>query len=249
MTALVTAVAGAAGRGASGTAAVALAVLAGQLSVGWANDALDARRDAAVGRVDKPAAGGALAPRVVAVAAATALVLCVPLSLLSGTRAAAAHLTGVVGGGWAYNLGLKATWWSLLTYAIGFRVASRVRRARPARAPVAGVVGRARRRVARGRRAPGQRAARPRRRPGHRHRRPPAPDRRDVVTPLRRGRAGRGPRRHRVRAAGIPGAEPGHARTRGHGGGRRRRGGRRCVAPFVPPTIEQRKRHTVFSGE
>ncbi|MGA4541502.1 UbiA family prenyltransferase [Uniformispora flossi] len=120
VTALVTAVAAAAGRGASGTAAVALAVLAGQLSVGWANDALDARRDAAVGRVDKPAAGGALAPRVVAVAAATALVLCVPLSLLSGTRAAAAHLTGVVGGGWAYNLGLKATWWSPLPYAIGF---------------------------------------------------------------------------------------------------------------------------------
>ncbi|GAA4964675.1 hypothetical protein GCM10023205_31000 [Yinghuangia aomiensis] len=120
VTALVTAVAAAAGRGASGTAAVALAVLAGQLSVGWANDALDARRDAAVGRVDKPAAGGALAPRVVAVAAATALVLCVPLSLLSGTRAAAAHLAGVIVGGWAYNLGFKATWWSPLPYAIGF---------------------------------------------------------------------------------------------------------------------------------
>jgi 4-hydroxybenzoate polyprenyltransferase len=120
VTALVTAGAAAAGRGATGTAAVALAVLAGQLSVGWANDALDARRDAAVGRVDKPAAGGALAPRVVAVAAVTALVLCVPLSLLSGTRAAAAHLAGVVAGGWAYNLGLKATWWSPLPYALGF---------------------------------------------------------------------------------------------------------------------------------
>jgi 4-hydroxybenzoate polyprenyltransferase len=120
VTALVGAVAAAAGRGVGGTAAVVAAVLAGQLSVGWANDALDAGRDSAVGRTDKPAAGGGITPREVAAAAGLALVLCLPLSLLSGPRAAAAHLVGVVAGGWAYDLGLKRTLWSPLPYAIGF---------------------------------------------------------------------------------------------------------------------------------
>ena len=39
---------------------VAAAVLAGQLSVGWLNDYLDADRDRAVRRADKPVVTGAL---------------------------------------------------------------------------------------------------------------------------------------------------------------------------------------------
>lgn len=119
MTAFVTALAVAAGRGAAGSVAVAAAVLAGQLSVGWCNDAADARRDALCGRQDKPVARGDLTPRTVAVAAGAALAVCVPLSLLSGAAAGAAHLTGVAAG-WAYDLRLKHTPLSPLPYAAGF---------------------------------------------------------------------------------------------------------------------------------
>src|SRR6188472_137581 len=49
------------------------AVLAGQLSIGWSNDAIDAARDRASARVDKPVASGAVSSRAVGVAAAIAL--------------------------------------------------------------------------------------------------------------------------------------------------------------------------------
>lgn len=118
----VTALAGAlaAGSGAGPrTAVVVLAVLAGQLSVGWSNDWLDARRDAAVGRRDKPAADGRIAPATVRTAAVTALAACVPLSLAWGPAAGAGHLL-TVASAWAYNLGLKATPWSWAPYAFSF---------------------------------------------------------------------------------------------------------------------------------
>ncbi|MFD4374844.1 UbiA family prenyltransferase [Streptomyces sp. NPDC058486] len=120
VTACVTALAAASGRGPGGVVAVGAAVLAGQLSIGWCNDAVDAGRDTATGRRDKPVAAGDLPPRAAAVAAVAALVACVPLSLLSGLPAAAVHLTGVLAGGWAYNLVLKRTPLSPLPYAIGF---------------------------------------------------------------------------------------------------------------------------------
>ncbi|MGW2889958.1 UbiA family prenyltransferase [Streptomyces griseoruber] len=119
VTVLITALAVAAGRGAAGSAAVAAAVLAGQLSVGWCNDAVDARRDTISGRCDKPVATGELPPRAAATAAGTALGLCVPLSLLSGVAAGVAHL-GMVAMGWAYNLVLKHTVFSPLPYAVAF---------------------------------------------------------------------------------------------------------------------------------
>ncbi|MET7754693.1 UbiA family prenyltransferase [Streptomyces sp. NPDC005389] len=120
VTVFVTALAAVSGRGPGDVVAVGAAVLAGQLSIGWCNDAVDAGRDAASGRRDKPIAAGALRPRTAAVAAVVALVACVPLSLLSGPAAAAVHLTGVIAGGWAYNLVLKRTPFSPLPYAVGF---------------------------------------------------------------------------------------------------------------------------------
>jgi heme O synthase-like polyprenyltransferase len=57
---------------------VVLAVLAGQLFVGWSNDYLDRRLDAEAGREDKPLARGELEPRTVAIAAAVALVAVIP---------------------------------------------------------------------------------------------------------------------------------------------------------------------------
>ncbi|WP_407640285.1 UbiA family prenyltransferase [Actinacidiphila rubida] len=119
VTALITALAAASGRGPGGCVLVAAAVLTGQLSVGWCNDRVDAGRDAAAGRRDKPLANGAVGARTVALASVAALALCVPLSLASGAAAGAAHLVGVAAA-WAYNLGLKRTVLSWLPYAVGF---------------------------------------------------------------------------------------------------------------------------------
>ncbi|MBB2915276.1 4-hydroxybenzoate polyprenyltransferase [Streptosporangium becharense] len=119
VTALVTALAVASGRGAAGAALVGVAVLAGQLSIGWCNDAVDAARDAAAGRTGKPVVDGTVSARTVRVAAVSALALCVPLSLASGPAAGAVHLAGVAAA-WAYDLGVKATVLSWLPYAVGF---------------------------------------------------------------------------------------------------------------------------------
>ncbi|MEU9361020.1 UbiA family prenyltransferase [Streptomyces sp. NPDC048301] len=98
---------------------VPAAVLAGQLSVGWCNDAYDAPRDVAASRLGKPVARGAVSARGVWGAAVTALGLCVVLSATCGTAAGTAHLLGVLGA-WAYNLRLKATVLSWLPYVTGF---------------------------------------------------------------------------------------------------------------------------------
>lgn len=119
VTAMITALAVTAGRDARGVLLVAAAVLAGQLSIGWLNDALDAGRDTAVGRTDKPVATGAVSGRTVGVAAGVAAVACVPLSFASGALAGSVHLVAVAAG-WAYDLGLKSTRWSVLPYLVCF---------------------------------------------------------------------------------------------------------------------------------
>jgi len=97
------------------------AVLAGQLSIGWSNDAIDAARDRASARADKPVALGVVSPRQVGVAAGVALVAAIVLSLLLGIAPGLAALT-VVACGWLYNAGLKATWFSFVLYAIAFGI-------------------------------------------------------------------------------------------------------------------------------
>ncbi|MBT2385085.1 UbiA family prenyltransferase [Streptomyces sp. ISL-11] len=118
VTALAAALAVCAGHSGSACALITAAVLSGQLSVGWCNDAFDARRDAAVGR-RKPVAVGAVPRGVVWTAAFLALAVCAVLSLVCGLLAGPVHLTGVAAA-WAYNLRLKATMWSWLPYAVGF---------------------------------------------------------------------------------------------------------------------------------
>ena len=98
---------------------VGLAVLAGQLSVGWSNDQVDEARDRAVGRSDKPIVTGEASARAVRNACALALVAVVPLSLACGWVPGALHLL-LVACAWAYNLRLKATVWSWLPYAVFF---------------------------------------------------------------------------------------------------------------------------------
>ncbi|WEH32217.1 UbiA family prenyltransferase [Streptomyces sp. AM 4-1-1] len=107
------------GLGATGCLLIGAAVLTGQLSVGWCNDAFDARRDIAAGRRDKPVAVGSLGRGTVWRAAFTALLLCVPLSLACGPASAAVHLTAVAAA-WSYNLRLKTTALSWLPYVVGF---------------------------------------------------------------------------------------------------------------------------------
>lgn len=106
-------------RSAHGVILVGLAVLAGQLSTGWQNDALDADQDRRNGRLGKPIVAGAISRFRVSLAAVLAAVACVPLSLASGWRAGTVHLLAV-GFALAYNLKLKASLLSVLCYAVAF---------------------------------------------------------------------------------------------------------------------------------
>ncbi|MEE4540491.1 UbiA family prenyltransferase [Streptomyces sp. V4-01] len=117
--ALMAGLAAASGQTAGGCVVVAVAVLAGQLSVGWSNDLLDRERDAVARRTDKPLVAGAVSARTVWMATGAALLVCVLASLACGPAAGAAHLTGVAAA-WAYNAGVKRTLWSWLPYTVGF---------------------------------------------------------------------------------------------------------------------------------
>ncbi|HZN74537.1 MAG TPA: UbiA family prenyltransferase [Micromonosporaceae bacterium] len=109
------------GHSAGGVAVVAGTVAASQLAVGWHNDWLDADRDAAVGRTDKPVAAGTVGRRTVAIAAVVAAAVTVPLALLGGPRAALAAALGL-GSALVYNWPLKFTPASVVPYAVSFAV-------------------------------------------------------------------------------------------------------------------------------
>ena len=100
-------------------ALVVSGVLAGQLSIGWSNDLIDLSRDRSTHRTDKPLVAGAVSVQVVRAACGVAVLVSVVLSLACGIVAGLVHLT-CVAAGWAYNLGLKATPWSWLPYAVAF---------------------------------------------------------------------------------------------------------------------------------
>ena len=120
VTAAITALALALGRGPIGGLAVLLAVLSGQLSVGWANDAHDAERDRQAQRRDKPVVRGWVSERTLWVAAGIAAAACIPLSFLAGGFiGGAAHIVAVASA-WAYDLWLKTTIWSFAPYMVSF---------------------------------------------------------------------------------------------------------------------------------
>jgi 4-hydroxybenzoate polyprenyltransferase len=118
VTAIATALAVSAGRGAS-SLWVAAAFLSGQLSVGWSNDWIDADRDRRSVRRDKPAARGEVSPRTLRSAALLAAAACVPFSLAMGRLAGIVHLLAVAAA-WAYNAWLKSTLLSWAPYAFAF---------------------------------------------------------------------------------------------------------------------------------
>ena len=119
VTAFGTAYAGAIGAGPGRLAGVAGALMAGQLCVGWSNDAIDAPRDQAAGRADKPVSAGLVGARTLTVAALLAAIACGLLSFRLGAAAGWLHViavTSAVG----YNAGLKSTPVSPLPYLVSF---------------------------------------------------------------------------------------------------------------------------------
>ncbi|GAA3279106.1 UbiA family prenyltransferase [Dactylosporangium vinaceum] len=94
-------------------------VLASQLSIGWVNDALDAPRDAAAGRTDKPVAAEKLSRRLVAALGVAAAVVCVPLGFLSGWAAGLVSALALASA-LLYDWPLKSTVISPLPYAVSF---------------------------------------------------------------------------------------------------------------------------------
>jgi 4-hydroxybenzoate polyprenyltransferase len=108
-----------AGNGVRTCLLLAVAVLAGQLTVGWSNDLLDAAADADVGRLSKPLVAGELSPRLVGRWLAGAVAATVLLSMATGWRPGSAYLFAVACG-WLYNSRLKGSWLSWLPYSVAF---------------------------------------------------------------------------------------------------------------------------------
>ncbi|MCQ4118660.1 UbiA family prenyltransferase [Rhodococcus tibetensis] len=96
-----------------------IAVLSGQLVVGWTNDLLDRTRDRMAGRTDKPLVTGCISVTAVRRAACVSSAICVVASALCGPAAGLLHLA-LVGVALAYNAWLKSTVSSWLPYALAF---------------------------------------------------------------------------------------------------------------------------------
>jgi 4-hydroxybenzoate polyprenyltransferase len=107
------------GRPARECGLVAATILAGQLTVGWINDVVDADRDRRVGRTDKPVALGWIDPGTVNFATAVVFLVVVPLSMANGTASGIAHIAAVLSA-WSYNLYFKRMVLSWLPYAVSF---------------------------------------------------------------------------------------------------------------------------------
>jgi heme o synthase len=107
------------GHSAWGVVGVAAAIGATQLSVGWVNDWLDADRDRATGRADKPIASGAVSRRTVGISGLIAS-LAVPLLGLPFGAAATVCITVVGVFALLYDWPLKSTPLSVVPYLVAF---------------------------------------------------------------------------------------------------------------------------------
>ncbi|MDO8731890.1 MAG: UbiA family prenyltransferase [Actinomycetota bacterium] len=96
-----------------------LAMISGQLSVGWSNDAHDAHMDQAAGRIDKPVVAAALSVGLLWRCATVAVAISVIASFAAAGLAGSFHVASLAAA-WAYNLRLSRTRWSWLPYAIAF---------------------------------------------------------------------------------------------------------------------------------
>ena len=102
-------------------ALLGLAFAANQASVGLSNDWIDAERDIAVGRTDKPVALGWVSAGTVRTAAIATAVLAVAATVPLGWQATLAQ-TVFIASAWSYNAWLKRTPLSVLPYIVSFGV-------------------------------------------------------------------------------------------------------------------------------
>ncbi|MEU1971374.1 UbiA family prenyltransferase [Microbacterium sp. NPDC019599] len=102
-------------------ALLTVAVFAGQVSIGLSNDAIDAPRDRAVGRGDKPIARGDVSERLAWACAIGAVAAALLLSAPLGFGMLAAHAV-FLASAWAYNAGLKATPFSIAPFLVSFGI-------------------------------------------------------------------------------------------------------------------------------
>jgi 4-hydroxybenzoate polyprenyltransferase len=120
MSLVITAYAWSVGWRGAGLLGVLVAVLLGQLSVGWSNDAFDGELDRRVGRLDKPTVQGMVRVPVLWACAAGALAASVAMSWwVAGWVGGTFHVVAVLMA-WLYNTVLSRTPWSWLPYAIAF---------------------------------------------------------------------------------------------------------------------------------
>lgn len=109
------------GHGLGGVAYVAGVVGLSQLAVAWANDAIDAPRDRAVGRTDKPLATQWPEGRAyVAAAAVAASVAMAALAFGAGPAPAAVAAVAGLASAQLYNWPLKGTVLSIAPYIVSF---------------------------------------------------------------------------------------------------------------------------------
>ena len=105
----------------NGALQIAIAIFAGQLTVGWSNEVIDYPLDKAADREHKPLVSGELSDSLLKKLIPVALALAVLLSLMSplGAVGSLLHLLGIFSAT-LYNLKLKATIFSPLPYLISF---------------------------------------------------------------------------------------------------------------------------------
>jgi 4-hydroxybenzoate polyprenyltransferase len=109
----------AAGLAAGRLALLGVAVLTGQLSIGWLNDLVDRDLDRRAGRRDKPLATAQVSEAEVRVAIGFAVAVCLVASLALGLLPGLLHLAAVASA-YSYDLRLKSTPVSWLPFAVSF---------------------------------------------------------------------------------------------------------------------------------
>ena len=105
------------------SAEIALAILCGQLVVGWTNDLVDFPRDKAASRLSKPLVVGTITAKTLKLCLVLALLGALVISIWSplGMHGTALHFLGLLSAT-AYNLKLKSTVYSVLPYIISFGI-------------------------------------------------------------------------------------------------------------------------------
>jgi len=100
-------------------AVLGVALLLGQVSVGWSNDWIDAHRDRRVARRSKPIAVDLVSVGAVRAAALGALTLAIITTAFLGWRSLLTHALALASA-WLYNVYFKKTFLSWLPFAISF---------------------------------------------------------------------------------------------------------------------------------